>query len=165
MPYGDPYNWSEGSPAPGRRRMLRIVRAPKEGSLELVCLSDQLVFVWQHFLDGRTIGCTAGYSCKCEVEPVPTRLYAYLGCALSTTGQVVLLQLTDEGCRGLQLQDSPMCGPSLRGFTVSVRRDPRSKGGKVQSGIVTKPPYGDDRIPKAPDVRAELIRIWNSVRE
>lgn len=145
--------------------MLRIVRAPTEGSLELVCLSDHLVFVWQHYIQERTIGCTAGFGCACETASVPTRLYAYLGCALCTTGQVVLLQLTDEGCRGLQLQDSPLCGPSLRGYSVSVRRDPKARGGKVQSGIVTRPPYPGDKIPLAPDVRAELVRIWTSVRD
>lgn len=145
--------------------MLRIVRAPKEGSLELVALNDHLVFVWQHFADNRTIGCTVGFGCLCEEKRVPTRLYAYLGCALAQNGQVVLLQLTDEGCRGLQLQDSPLCGPSLRGHVVSVRRDQKSKGGMVQSGIVTRPPYASDRIPPPPDVRAELVRIWNSVRE
>jgi hypothetical protein len=145
--------------------MLRIMRAPMAGSLNLVALSDHLEFVWQHFVDGRTIGCTSGFGCACDDGVVPTRLYAYLGCALATDGQVVLLQLTDEGCRGLMLQDSPLCGPSLRGFIVSVRRDLTKKGKPVVSGIVTQPPYASDKIPPAPNVRAELIKIWGSVRK
>jgi len=162
MPVGDPYNWMDGPPLQDVRRMLRIVRAPRTGSLELVCLSDHLVYVWQHYLDGRTIGCKAGYGCKCETESVPSKLYAYLGCAYTTNGQVVLCQLTAEGSRGLQLQDSPLCGPSLRGMTISIRRDPLCKGGKVQSGIVTRPAVAEERLPPRPNVRQELQRIWHS---
>lgn len=164
MPVGDPYNWTDGPPSKDGRRMLRIVRAPKEGFLDVVCLSDHLVCVWQHFIDGRTVGCLAGYGCPCEHSSIPTRWYAYLGVALALNGQTVLLQLTAEGSRGLQIQDSPLCGPSLRGFTVRVRRDPKSKGGKVISGIVTQPPLDPALLPKAPDVRSELMRIWAASR-
>lgn len=165
MPSGDPYNWSDGAREPGRRPFLRIYRAPKTGTLALVVLSDHLEFVWQHWHDNRWVGCTTGFGCVCEQRAVPTRRYAYLGCALATTGQVVLLQLTDEGAQGVMLQDSPLCGPSLRGFVVSVRREPKAAGGRVQSGIVTQPPIPSDRLPRAPNVREELIRIWNCVRE
>jgi len=161
MPVGDPYNWTSG-PTAGRRRMLRIFRAPKTGRLDLVCLSDHLEFVWQHFLEGRTIGCKAGYGCACETKSVPTMLYAYLGAALSTNGQVVLAQITAEGAQGLQLQDSPLCGPSLRGFTFSLWREQSKPGGAVRSGLVTLPPVPEEKLPKRPNVREELMLIWHS---
>lgn len=160
----DQVNWLSGPPARDDRRMLRIVRCPKEGFLDLVILSDHLVGVWTHWLDGRTQPCMAPNDCGCQRMHIPHRWKGYLACSLTTDRKVVLAELTGEACRCISLQDSPLTGKPLRGLVLRLQRDRRSRGGRVLAGIRSEARVASDTLPRAPDVHEELMRIWTSRR-
>jgi len=160
----DPYNWSSDPPAGSGRAMLRIVKAPKEGTIDLVVLSPHIVGIWTHWVGDRTIGCTNGFGCKCEVTELPTRWKGYLACAQVTDGKVVLAELTGDATRNLMLQDNLLSGPPLRGLVLRLGRVRGSRVGRVVAGIVTGKRFDDAALPKPPDVQQELQRIWCSRR-
>lgn len=154
--------WTDGPPRREARSMLQIVRAPRQGYVELVALHPDLQGCWQHFMQGRTLPCCAPDGCECQTRNLRTTWYGYFGAALAHNAQVVIAQVTREGCEGLAPLRRHLKTGGLRGHRIRLSRDSARRGGAVVARIVSVERYDESMVPAPFNLKEELERIWNS---
>lgn len=155
-------NWSED---PSHRPKTAPIRhAPASGQSEFLLLSEVelgLFGHWNRHLK-RNVPCTDPHGCICQEEAIPTWWRCYIG-AREPQGRIVLVEVTAHAwllCGGVAWRTQR---GTLRGSLITLKRSPQTKEGKVVARLHEPPGQLDlTTLPSAPDVKAELQRIWYS---
>lgn len=159
-----PINWADVPSPDDERPMMLIVSAPTESFVDLVILSDHVEGVWTHWHEGRTIPCQSGQGCVCETMEIACRWKGYLGALLVHSRAIVLAEVTAGAARSAGLGPIDIHPVTLRGLPMRLRRARRDRTGKVVVELATAKRVPEDLLPRRPDVRHELARIWWSKR-
>lgn len=144
---------------PDDARPYRILRTPAgRVGLSLTIASNELLFVREHYLDGRTSPCRYDQSCQgCERGHAP-RLACYLW-VLDEEWTLRILSLPHSGAVKVKLL-TQICGTNVQGLEITVRRIGSTKRSAIQ---LLKGSYCTDKgrkVPQTPNLKATLCRIW-----
>lgn len=156
-----PIDWID---RPGQTELafVPIYSAIPRARLLLVCLSDKVVGVNTHFIDGSTIPCV-GKDAHCEgcQAKKAKRWKGYIGAWEPLNERVVLAEITLDAYRTgpAQLRGD---GPGLRGYSIVLSRQGKKPNAPVRVEIAALP-VDPGSLPKAPDVKAVLRNIWGFV--
>jgi len=155
-----PVNWSE---QPGDKRpMLKILRAPIDGLLELTIISERDFGVFIHWVERlkRNQPCTDPYGCLCQSEILPVSWKTYLAVQEVRGGKIRLVEVPSMAwteCQGVKWLENR---GSLRGCRIALKRLPHTKQGKVIATLYDPVVADIAALPPCPNVKDELQRIW-----
>jgi hypothetical protein len=122
-----------------------------------LCLSERVLGVITHWIDGRTMPCVKVLSyCEGCSRKLPSRWKGYLAIMKPVDGKYAILELTEEARRSC-----PDLGPdkwSLRGKRILLTRRGTSKRAAVTATILAG--EAQKCLPEGFNLKEALMRIW-----
>lgn len=122
-----------------------------------IILSESVVGVYTHYIDGRTRPCMGTVrTCGGCAAGMSRRWKGYLGCIVPVNGKRVLVEVTTEAVRGCPMLLTSKV--NLRGSTIELRRTAEAKNSPVRATIGSG--RAGHELPETFDVRQQLCVIW-----
>lgn len=157
-----PINWSD---QPTDRPKICPIRSAQPGPpQEFLILSECEFGVFGHWDDQlkRNRPCTDPHGCICQERAVSTWWKCYLGCQ-EPKGRLVLVELSGLAWLNAQGVKHREARGHLRGLKITLERYPKTKQGHIIARLYEPSVEIDlNGIPRPPDVKEELQRIWFS---
>lgn len=149
--------WSN-APAPHRAHVGRVL-SPRPGDILIgAILSNQIVGVLTHFMDGRSSPhIEPAQACEpCKLTRQRPRWKGYLSAFVWGTSRICVFELTE----GAYLADERLRDPEfdLRGWVIRVERMTAHKRARVR--VEWKEKIDASKLPPACDVVASLEVLW-----
>lgn len=158
----NPHEQPPSAPMPPENPLFFPIYRPKAGQcLRTICLSNSILGVLTHWIDGHEIPClrTSG-KCVCSAAPVQVRWTGFLCCVLSDVrARPAILPITDHAARQCPLLVSS--AKDLRGLQIHYAREKGGECAKCWARIV-EPTVSDKSIPPAFDLWHALITVWKN---
>lgn len=147
-------------PQADRRPFYPIWSPTPDREIHVVLVSQSLLGVFTHWIDGRTRPCLGSREecVGCDLK-LPRRWKCFLGAFNPASGRLGILEVTQEAflrCRQLN-EDSG----KLRGLTVRLIRTGLAKNARVTALVGARVTAGAT-VPPSFDVKAALERVWFS---
>lgn len=148
------------APLPPEREDFWPIYRPKAGqSLRGVILSEELLGVYTHWIDGHEIACVAKTGlCACRRAPISTRWTGFVcWCPEDARMRPGILPITDHAARNARwLLGSQV---ELRGVRVEYRRDAGSSWSPCWC-LRVEPRWTRDNLPPPFDIWQGLTALW-----
>jgi hypothetical protein len=136
--------------------------SPRPGEpVTAIVTSAGIIGVLTHFLHNRTIPCILPVEeCEGHRAHKPTRWKGYLAALSQPLGRVGLVEVTHEAVM-MQRKTIVALG-NLRGYLVTTTRHGKAVNGRVSVDFRSYWNPDDPRLPGALNVKAALLRIWDT---
>jgi hypothetical protein len=148
--------WTEAPTPQGDGREWRVLRVPPKGLAGLIVLSDELVGTDTHYFGGRTVP-HAQENCQACAAGNQRRWHGYLAVWSPKHNTKWILEITDAA--GDTVKKIKQKRPSLRSMSFAGQRVPVKPNGTLIVQL-TDSDWAADGLPRAPDLRRMLMRMW-----
>jgi hypothetical protein len=149
-------NFSNAPPTDHHRHPIPIIRTPKTGFFEAVCLSEDLLGTHTHFFGGRTIPCS-GEDCPACLKISPLRWHGYVCAKALKAATLCVFEFTATASETFIEYRTRY--RTLRGCQFRARRRNPTQNSQVVLQATTceiDPKF----LPQAPDLLKLLCQLW-----
>lgn len=150
--------WSNQPPTQPDTFALRIIRTPKEQSLDAIITCPEITGCYTHFIHNRTVPCEGSPECEHCQNGHSHRWHGYVSCILVKTFEHVLFEFT--AIAGQTFTNFREVHQTLRCCRFKARRPSGRHNGRIVIAC-TLHDATHGRIPDPPNIRNILCHIWN----
>jgi hypothetical protein len=135
---------------------LQLLRCRPSHPLLAIITADDVLGAYTHYWKGRTRICTHPTCDACDAHHAP-RWYGYLAVVSTAMTAPTLVEITPSCIEAIESYLHEY--RTLRGAQLTLKRANPKANSRLQATLEPSA-YRDGKLPAAPDVRAQLERIW-----